>query len=569
MEIFTNLLFSQFYISLLAFIPAIINLFLFIYIYYYFQKTKLSLVLSQILIFACIWQVGQGLMIMSNNEIFAERLYSFINSCALIVTTGCLYFSLLLSQTITKKNNSIIVTLIYLPTFFFVLINILGLNNIHLKYDNYYGYIDNTDNIIYHLNLIFISIVGLLTVFFFLKEWISTKNELHRKQVSIITIGFLIPFFQGLISEIIFPLILHIDPIPLTTTSITFFSIAALIALKKHDLLSFSPYKVSDNILGLMSDAVLISDNEGIVKYLNPALAKMLKYSEDELIGKQGYFMLADETSKQMVANMIPERKEGKTNSYEVNMKTKDGVVLNVIINAAPYYINNQIMGALVVIHNITSEKKKIRQLKEAMIIGEEKERFRLSKELHDGIAQNIAVIKMNLQAIEFDSLSPEDKIIFDDISKLTKDTLQEIRDISHNLNPLKDGELLCEAITRLISNNKNSGIQFNFNLTGGTPKSIVNNLITINLYRILQEFINNTIKYAEANLITINLNYLPNQIEVEIKDDGQGFDHYDKNINYGIGLLNMQQRTKIIDGTFDYSSEKKLGTSLKIVVPI
>lgn len=573
LELFSlNISTPPFYMALLAFVPGLINLGLFIYSFYFFSKTKLSSIFSLITFTACLWQFGEGFLRVITDIELSGRIYELINSSSLILTPSCLYFALLLTNKVNSYNKYTILTLIYAPSIFFMIAHTLGWITIKMEFSALYGYINITNSVIpqplFSLSSLFISIIGILTVYFLIKGLIVEKNKIAKNRLSLITIGFLIPFIQGLITEIIFPELLNLNPVPLTTASITCFSVASIIALKRYNLFDFSPYKVSDSIINLMSDAVLISDNNGIIKYVNPSLAKMLKYNTDELIGKHGYFMLADNRSIEKVSTMIEERKKGKTNSYEVNMKTKDDNVLNMIINAAPYYINNQVMGAVAVIHDVTDEKKKVNKIKEAMIIGEEKERLRLSKELHDGIAQNIAVIKMNLQAIETKELSSDDKIIFNDITKITKDTLKEIRDISHNLHPLKEGELLCDAVKRLIDINKHNPIKFEFNVIGNKQETPISNLITTNLFRVLQEFINNTIKYAEASLITIDLNYAKNHIEIAIQDNGKGFDLVNRDIRDGIGILNMQQRIKVLDGTFEYTSEKNQGTRLKTIVP-
>lgn len=559
---------APFYIALLALIPGLINLGLFIYAHYFLPKSKLTIAFSIIAIAASAWQIGEGFLRTNIGIELAYRITLIINTSSLLMVTSCFHFSLLFTKKPKNKIIQQLIFIIYIITFIFIIANILNWIPTKLEYSPSLGYFNNPDHLYFSIESLYISIISFSAAVVFIYSWINKPNKMEKIKTGLITIGYLIPFVQGITTEIIFPELLDLKPIPLTTTSITFFSIASIIALRKYNLFDFSPYKVSDSIVNMMSDAVLISDNNGIVKYLNPALAKMLKYREDELIGKQGYFMLANDVSIERVSTMIGERKKGKTTCYEVDMRTKEGDVLNVIINATPYYINNKIMGALSIIHDVTAEKMKVNRIKEAMIIGEEKERLRLSKELHDGIAQNIAVIKMNLQAIESGKLSDEDRIILNDISKLTKDTLKEIRDISHNLHPLKDGELLCEAIKKLIDINKHNSVHFSFNLTGDKPKTNISNLIKTNLYRVLQEFINNTVKYAEANLITINLNYAINNIEIEIKDNGLGFELNNRDINQGIGILNMHQRIKVIDGIFDYTSEKNRGTTLKIAVP-
>jgi PAS domain S-box-containing protein len=442
--------------------------------------------------------------------------------------------------------------------------NVLQLTKNEVTYSDTFGFIEITSSVLFSIEMLYIGVIGMITLYLFINHWVKHKSA----KSGLIAIGFSIPFIQGLITEMIFPELLNIPPIPLTTTSITFFSLASVIALSKYRLLSFSPYKVSDNIVKNMSDAIIISDENHYIRYVNPAAIKMLGYYETELINKRAQVLVADNESDEKVLKMLGQKNTGISDKYEINITTKFKETLTVIISSSPYYEKNQIIGNLSLIHDITNEKLQAKKLTAAMINGEEKERQRLAFELHDGVSQSIAGINMKLQALKSTITEKDNELILDDIIKSTKESITEIRNLSHNLYPLNEDEFLCDALSRLISRHKNIPLKFDLNIEGHKPL-INNQTITTNAYRVLQEFINNSIKYASASIISIDILYHKTGMEIKIEDDGCGFDLNSNKENHGIGISNMQKRIEVIGGTFNLSSKLNIGTMLEIKVPL
>jgi PAS domain S-box-containing protein len=559
----------NFNVFLLAFIPGLISLGIFIYSYYFLSRSRLSLIFSFIVISAFIWQISQGFLMTPIDIEDAKRVFLLTEFGSVLTISNCLLFSLIYTKVIKRKLNPFITTLIYLPSIFLIIAYTLRLIPYELKYTTLLGYVNDTKHPIFTFESIFFSSYGLAVIILFVRYWIISKNKKTKYQAAFISIGFFIPFIQGIYTEIILPEIYNSPPIPLTVTFITFFSVGSIIALTKYNLLSYSPYKVTDNIIEFMSDAILISDNSGIIRYTNNSLLKMLGYTNDELIGQQGFFLLADKKSLETVSKMIVKRQIGSSDNYEVNMKTKEGKIINVSINASPYYKNKEVIGALSIIHDITSERKKTRQLTEASISGEEKERKRLSQELHDGTLQNIAVIKMNLEALDLKKFKKEDQYKIESLINLSEDSIKELRAVTHNLHALNDNELLCDAINRLIKNYNNTNVTFNLNVTGKKPEKM-NFSATINVYRVLQEFINNAVKHSNSELIKIDINYNTDKLNVNISDNGCGFNYDEKlNLNEGLGLKNMNSRIRMINGDFTLTSNINEGTKLFISIPL
>ena len=555
---------------ILAFLPSLINLGIFIYSYFFFPKSKLSVIFSFIVFSAFVWQLSQGFLMITTDIQQAKRIYLLIQLGAILTISNCFYFSLVYTGLIKKELKAIVVTLIYLPGIFLIISYTLRWLPYQLQYTPILGYVNIIfDHPIFVFESIFFSSYGLAVFIILLRYWIVSKNKKIKLPAGIITIGYSIPFLQGICTEIILPNLFNSPPITLTVTFITFFSLASIISLKKYNFLTFSPFKVTNEIVNSINDALIIADNKGVIKYANPALLKMLNYTEVEILDKEGFFILAKQSDKKVLEKMTKIRMQGESSRYEMDLKTKEGLIINTIISASPYMFNKKITGSLAVIHDITLEKQKNKMINEAVISGEEKERKRLSQELHDGVLQNMVVVNMNLEALCSKNLIKTNHSEIKKILAQNKISINELRNVSHNLYTLKEDELLCMAINRLIESYTNTNIKFSLNVDGKKP-DIMSSSVTTNIYRVIQEFINNSIKHAKPSIISINISYLPKTLNITISDNGCGFNYEDKlNLNKGIGLRNMQSRIQIVNGDFTLNSTLNQGTKLFVSIPI
>ena len=556
------------FVALLAIIPGLINLGIFIYSYYFFPKSRLSITFSLITLSALIWQFSEGYLRLTTNLELAERLALIIDSSALLLVAGCLHFSFIFTQLVKVKSNPVLVTLIYLPALIFIILLLLGWVPIEMEYTSTLGFVVITNHLLVTLRSLYISIIGIACAFLLTKYWLTLGPGNEQKKAKLIALGYLIPFTQGLTTEIMFPEIFDLTPVPLTTTSITFFSIGAIIALKKYNLLSFSPYNVSKEIINTMTDAIIISDIHHVIKFINPSFLALFQYHESEVLNKQGYFLLSNQEGVKLASKMNEKRKGGGSDRYEIEMKTKSGNNLTIMVSASPYVSNNQIIGSIAILQDITKEKLMKKEVTRAMIEGEEKERKRLAQELHDGVVQSLSVIKLILKSVKSDQVQQQAQGKFHQINELMDDSIKEIRSISHNLTLLIGNSSLNDTIQRLINRFQTIDIKFDLNVYGTCPPKM-DVSVTINIYRVIQEFINNSIKYANTDLIDINIYYKQQFIEINVKDYGCGFDYSNaKNNTHGIGLQNMRQRVEVIGGYFEFKSKINVGTSIKIRTP-
>jgi signal transduction histidine kinase len=206
-----------------------------------------------------------------------------------------------------------------------------------------------------------------------------------------------------------------------------------------------------------------------------------------------------------------------------------------------------------------------------AMLNGQEEERMRIANDLHDRLGSMLSTIKLMFGSLEekIDVVQEENKTQYTKANNLIDEACVEVRRISHNLgagmianygltHSLED---LCDTVTQT---GKVNCRLLTYNMEEGLPLKY-----EVELYRITQEVINNTIKHAEAKQITIQLNRLDNELSLNIEDDGKGFIVHEKLESEGMGLGSLKKRAEKLNGTLFIDSEPGKGTITIIEIPL
>ncbi|MBL0736712.1 sensor histidine kinase [Flavobacterium sp. GN10] len=203
-------------------------------------------------------------------------------------------------------------------------------------------------------------------------------------------------------------------------------------------------------------------------------------------------------------------------------------------------------------------------ELIKASITGQDKERKRISQELHDSIGGNLAAIKLQVNHLNSSNSSNIQKI-----SLQLDDTYQLVRNLSHNLLPKKFSQNKFLEVLESYLNNISEASKIKISYIP-YPKKEINDLdenIQIEIFKIIQELLTNTIKHAKASEIEIQLNYIENIFNLLFEDNGIGFQT--ENISKGIGLVNLENRINKLNGSLIIDSKQKRGTIFNIEIPV
>ncbi|WP_246067771.1 tetratricopeptide repeat-containing sensor histidine kinase [Changchengzhania lutea] len=196
-----------------------------------------------------------------------------------------------------------------------------------------------------------------------------------------------------------------------------------------------------------------------------------------------------------------------------------------------------------------------------------QEQRFRISRDLHDNIGAQLTFIISSIENLKFgykiENSELNDKLKY--ISAFAKDTIYDLRDTIWAMNKSEISlEDLQARITNFIDKAKEStsNVKFEFNVDETIPDNVTFSSIKgMNMYRIIQEAVNNTIKYAEASQLEIQINQIINGIEITIKDNGKGFDI--NSVEHGNGLSNMRKRAQDIHADYHIESVPNQGTAV------
>ena len=201
---------------------------------------------------------------------------------------------------------------------------------------------------------------------------------------------------------------------------------------------------------------------------------------------------------------------------------------------------------------------------------GQERERRRIARDLHDGIGQLLTGLKFQIEAMDTDD--PE-SIVFKvgEMKGLAGDIIKEVRRVSFDLRPSVLSDYGLTSAIRNITQELNKLTDININFTNKTDFNIrLEKRLETHLFRIVQESVNNALKYSEARNINVAFLHDEEFLEISIKDDGVGFDmedvrSLDPEQRKGHGLFNMTERCDFIDAQLTIDTKPNKGTQILV----
>lgn len=206
------------------------------------------------------------------------------------------------------------------------------------------------------------------------------------------------------------------------------------------------------------------------------------------------------------------------------------------------------------------------RQITEAVLLGQEKQKEEIGKELHDNINQILASVKLYLET-GLGNASLKDEMLMMSRKNILY-AIDEIRKLSHSLvPPTFNGLGFVDAVRNLVEE-LNATSQFHISLSiSAFSETELDETKKLMIFRIIQEQLNNIIKYAKAQEVRLTLAMTDMAIRLSISDDGVGFDMSKK--SKGIGLKNIDSRVAYYSGEANLYSEPGKGTTLEVRLPV
>ncbi|HVU08939.1 MAG TPA: PAS domain-containing sensor histidine kinase [Verrucomicrobiae bacterium] len=325
-------------------------------------------------------------------------------------------------------------------------------------------------------------------------------------------------------------------------------------------------------------DVMSIADFEtGRYIEVNDAHEKIFGFKREEVIGRSptelGIFenpAVREKIWKSLEAN-------GSVRDVEIEARTRDGKRLTLLHNAELIELGGR-KCVLRVSHDITERQEAILREQQArreytlqLIASQEAERARIATELHDSIGQNLLHFRNRLQSVlNKKNLPVKLRKQFEDMNDLAMQTIEEVRRISHDMHPYQLDHLgLTRALASLIESTKQaSAVAFEQRIEN--VDDLFSKDAATNLYRIVQESLNNILKHSRAKKVRITLERDIHEVHLKIADNGRGFAPAKSHkTTKGLGLRNIAEHAQVLNGQFQLNSKPGKGTTLEITIPV
>ena len=208
----------------------------------------------------------------------------------------------------------------------------------------------------------------------------------------------------------------------------------------------------------------------------------------------------------------------------------------------------------------------RIRDLASRLLNAQDTERSRIARELHDDISQQVALLAIDLELLS-SAVQPDSEALAEEILNRTQTIAKSVHDLSHRLHPAKLRLIglvsALHALQRELSRPE-TAITF----THDNVPSTVSPDLTVCLFRVVQEALQNALKYSKAHEVSVRLRGLPDGLALTIVDDGVGFDVNEAS-GRGLGLISMKERVEATGGALQIRSTPGAGTRLEVTVPL
>ncbi len=300
-------------------------------------------------------------------------------------------------------------------------------------------------------------------------------------------------------------------------------------------------------------------------------LLEQKKIDEENKLSASSLGALADVKTKyekeQLKTRLLEEEVINKEKENQVNLLLLFlGVVLLVLVIGVLIYQNRIKANRL-----LLAEAKQEQQIvsMRSMLEGQEKERARIARDLHDGLGNLLSTLKVSVGSLHIDFKNNKTEKMYAKANEIIDEACTEARKIAHEMMPqaLKKFGLKKTLEDFILRMDSMHGFDAHFHVYGN--EQILDDSTNLMLFRIVQELFNNIVKYAEASDVMLQMTFSDNWLNLTVEDDGKGFEPDKVEPDKGMGLKSIAFRTHYVGGEYEIDSRPGMGTLVSINVPL
>ena len=332
-------------------------------------------------------------------------------------------------------------------------------------------------------------------------------------------------------------------------------------------------------LLDSTAEAIYGIDLDHRCTFCNPACLRALGYERvEELVGKNMHDLMhhhrADGTlfpEEECRVHRILRSGEGSHAEDEVLWRA-NGTSFPAEYWSYPQRRGQQVIGAVVAFVDITQRKlaeAALASVSRKLIEAQEQERTRIARELHDDIGQRLAMLAIEMEQLPNSSDPPtEVSSRVRELWKQTADIATDVQSLSHELHSSKLQYLGITAAIRSFCKEFGEQQKVEIDFASHDLPSPLSPGISLCLFRVLQEALHNSAKHSGVRHFEVRLWGTSEELHLTVRDSGAGFDREAAKTSRGLGLVSMEERLKLVNGTLSIESEPKSGTTIHARVP-
>lgn len=331
------------------------------------------------------------------------------------------------------------------------------------------------------------------------------------------------------------------------------------------------------------TDAIISKDMHSYITSWNRAAEAMFGYTAEEAIGRSITMLIPEERLGEEARILERIGRMEKIQHYETVRRRKDGSLVDVSLSISPIVdAQGNLKGASKIARDVTERNAAAAAVRESEIMhtlvhAQEAERHRIARDLHDHLGQQLTALRLKLESVR-GKVGHSDELLKDieETRELASRIDLDVNFLSWELRPTELDNLgLRDALSSFVREwSMNYGIAAEFH-AGASKNGRLHPEIETNLYRIVQEGLNNVLKHAKATKVSVLLENRDGNAVLIIEDDGAGFElkvdapRAKNGKSSGLGLIGMRERAALLGGSLEIETNPGKGTSLFAKVPL